>query len=223
MHIEFGDEVFSSDGKKLGTVSGIIMNSQNQTVQGMVLGEGLFNQDERLVGISAVKGVENKRVTIDATESAAASLPRFVKEEYIEQPRGMPEETILPAAGVGGPIFYDSSLTAAGYSNYPGQDSFFEAAPINPPVVETRSNLDELDVILKQGTDVVGSDGKKVGTVDDIQFDDNGYLTGFVIKAGFLFHHDISIPASAVSEVDDARVLLNITSDAAEATGRTNG
>lgn len=222
MHIEFGDDVFSSDGKKLGTVTGIVMNSENQTVQGMVLGEGLFHQDERLVDISAVETVDSKRANLNLTESAAASLPRFVKEEYIEQPRGMPETTIMPAAGVGGPIFYDSSLTATGYGNYPGQDSFFEAAPLNPPVVETRSNLDELDVILKQGTDVIGSDGKKVGTVDDIQFDDSGHLTGFIVKAGFLFHHDISVPASAVSEVDDHRVQLNITSDAAEATGRSN-
>ncbi len=224
MHIEFGDEIYSSDGAKLGTVAGIIMNSENHNVTGIVLGEGLFKQDQRLVGISAVTNVDTaaKRVTLNVAENKADSLPRFVTEEYIQKPREMPDALIMPAAGVGGPIFYDTSVTATGYTDYPGTDSFFEAAPLDPPVVETRSNLSELDVVLKHGTDVYGSDNKKIGTVDDIRFDEGGELAGFVVRAGFLFHHDISIPGSAVAEIDDDRVQLNITSEQAEATGRTN-
>jgi uncharacterized protein YrrD len=78
-------------------------------------------------------------------------------------------------------------------------------------------------VILRHGSDVIGSDGKKIGTVDDIQFDHSGAVTGFIVQAGFLFHHDLSIPASAVTEYDDNRVHVNITSDAAEHTYRTGG
>ncbi|MBA2521515.1 MAG: PRC-barrel domain-containing protein [Chloroflexia bacterium] len=218
MHIEFGHDVYSSDDKKLGTVVGLVMDAENQTVRGLVLGEGLFNQDERLVDISAVATSNDERVSLNMTDDAAAALPRFLKEEYIERPREAPDALIMPAAGVGGPIFYDSSVTASGYTDYPGNNSFFDPAPIDPPVVETRSNLDETEVILKKGTDVVGSDGEKVGTVNDIRFDNDGRLAGFVVKAGFLFTHDISIPASAVSEVDDNRVQLNITSEQAKGT-----
>jgi uncharacterized protein YrrD len=221
MDIKFGDEVFSNDGAKLGTVVGLVMDAQNDRVQGMVLGEGLFHQDERLVDISAVTSAANKRVQLDVTEGKAAEFPEFVRTEYIERPREAPDALIMPGGGVGGPIFYDSSVTATGYTNYPGSDSFFDVAPLDPPVVETRSNLSEEDVILRQGTDVIGSDGKKIGTVDDIQLDNDGKIIGFVVKAGFLFHHDLTIPASAVTEYDDDRVQLNITSDAAEQTGRT--
>jgi uncharacterized protein YrrD len=224
MHIEFGDEIYSSDGAKLGSVAGVVMNSENHDVTGIVLGEGLFKQDQRLVGISAVASVDNaaKRVTLDIPESQAESLQRFVTEEYVQKPRDMPDELIMPAAGVGGPIFYDTSATATGYTNYPGTDSFFDVAPLDPPVVETRSNLSDLDVVLNTGTDVYGSDNKKIGTVDDVQFDEGGELAGFIVRAGFLFHHDISIPGSAVAEIDDNRVQLNITSEQAEATGRMN-
>jgi uncharacterized protein YrrD len=220
MHIEFGDEVYSSDGAKLGTVVGLVMNSRNDRLEGLVLGEGLFHRDERLVEISAVTSSANKRVTLDATKSKAGEFPEFVSTEYIQRPHGTPDSLMMPAAGVGGPIFYDSSYTATGYTSYPGNDSFFEMAPIDPPVVETRSNLSELDVILRHGSDVMGSDGKKIGTVDEIQFDNDDRLTGFIVKAGFLFHHDLSIPASAVSEYDDDRVQLSITSEDAEQTYR---
>lgn len=224
MHVEFGDDVYSSDGAKLGSVAGVVMDSENHNVTGIVLGEGLFKQDERLVGISAIANVDNanKRVTLNIAENKAESLPRFVTEEYIQKPREMPESLIMPAAGVGGPIFYDTSATATGYTDYPGTDSFFEAAPLDPPVVETRSNLSDLDVVLKNGTDVYGSDGKKIGTVDDVRFEEGGELAGFIVRAGFLFKHDVSIPGSAVAEIDDNRVQLNITSEQAEATGRTN-
>lgn len=224
MHVEFGDDVYSSDGAKLGTVAGVVMNSENHNVTGIVLGEGIFHNDQRLVDISAVASVDNaaKRVNLNTPESKAQAFPRFLTEEYIQKPREAPDTLIMPAAGVGGPIFYDSSVTATGYTDYPGTDSFFEAAPLDPPVVETRSNLGELDVVLKHGTDVYGSDDKKVGTVDDIRFDEGGELAGFIVRAGFLFKHDVSIPGSAVSEIDDNRVQLNITSEQAEATGRTD-
>lgn len=224
MQIEFGDEVYSSDGAKLGTVVGLVINAQNERVQGIVLGEGLFNQDERLVEISAVTATGNKRVQLSTTEANAAKFPPFVRTDYVERPRTPPPgEVILPAGGVGGPVFYDSSLTATGYTNYPGTDSFFDPAPIDPPVVETRSNLSELDVVLRQGRDVVGSDGNKIGSIDEVLLDDSGAITGFVVQAGFLFHHDLSIPASAVSEYDDERVVLNVTSDEADRTYRVAG
>ena len=216
MQIEFGDEVVTREGKKLGSVAGLVMNASTQAVSGLVLGQGLFG-DERLVNISAVTGTANNVVSLNVDDQGAAELPPFVREEYVEQPRTPAEPLIMPAAGVGGPIFYDSSFTGSGYRDYPARDSFFAPAPLDAPVVETRSNLDENDVILKRGTDVVGADGKKVGTVDDIQFNEDGTITQFVVKAGFLFHHDLVIPGSAVAEFDDNRVLLSITSDQAEA------
>ena len=225
MQIEFGNDVFSRDGTKLGTVAGLVMDAQNERVQALVIGEGLFGQDQRLVNISAVTSSGNGRVELETTDAEADNLPQFVRTEYVERPRGgqsglQDDALIMPAGGVGGPIFYDSSLTATGYGSYGGSDSFFDTAPLNPPVVETRSNLSEEDVVLRKGTDVVGSDGKKIGTVDDILLDDDGRVTGFIVSAGFLFHHDLSIPASAVSEYDDDRVRLNITSDAAEGNRR---
>ena len=50
--------------------------------------------------------------------------------------------------------------------------------------------------------------------------DDRGNIAAFVVKAGFLFKHDVRVPRSWVAEVDDKRVLLNLTGDEAERQGR---
>ena len=59
------------------------------------------------------------------------------------------------------------------------------------------------------GTDVYGSDGDKVGTVAEVQ------PTYLVVEKGFFFPTDYYIPLSAVTQVRDGQVLLNVSKDTA--------
>jgi uncharacterized protein (TIGR02271 family) len=63
---------------------------------------------------------------------------------------------------------------------------------------------------VQPGTDVYGSDGEKVGEVDDIQ---NGHL---VIRKGFFFPKDHYVPFSAIAGHTDDRIDLNVTGDQAK-------
>jgi uncharacterized protein YrrD len=74
--------------------------------------------------------------------------------------------------------------------------------------------------MIESGTDVVGSDGDKVGSVDDVLFDAEGRITGFIVRAGFLFKHDVMIPIERVAEIGHDQIHLNVTGDQAEAEGR---
>jgi len=60
-----------------------------------------------------------------------------------------------------------------------------------------------------EGTDVVGSDGNKVGEVVAVH---QNYV---VVEKGFFFPTDYYIPTSAVASYDDGRVYLSVTKDAA--------
>jgi len=60
---------------------------------------------------------------------------------------------------------------------------------------------------LRQGMDVVGSDGDKVGDVDRLEGD------FVVVKKGFFFPKDYYIPTSAFTTVDGDRAYLNVTKD----------
>ena len=66
--------------------------------------------------------------------------------------------------------------------------------------------------IVQPGTDVYGSDDKKIGSVDDIQGE---YL---VVHKGFFFPKDHYIPFSAINSHTDDRINLNVSAE--EATNR---
>lgn len=62
---------------------------------------------------------------------------------------------------------------------------------------------------IAEGTDVYGSDGEKVGSISAVQAN---YV---VVEKGFFFPTDYYIPVSAITGVDDGRIYLNVTKDAA--------
>lgn len=70
-------------------------------------------------------------------------------------------------------------------------------------------NNDQSNLNLTPGMDVKGSDGEKVGSVQDVQ---GNYV---VISKGFLFPHDYYIPFNAITSADEKNVYLNVTKDEA--------
>lgn len=60
---------------------------------------------------------------------------------------------------------------------------------------------------LTEGTDVVGSDGDKVGEVVAV------HANYVVVEKGFFFPTDYYIPTSAISNFDGDKVYLNVTKD----------
>jgi uncharacterized protein (TIGR02271 family) len=60
-----------------------------------------------------------------------------------------------------------------------------------------------------EGSDVLGSDGEKFGTVDQVQ---PSYL---VVRKGWFFPTDYYIPVSAISSATEDQVVLNVTKDTA--------
>ncbi|MDQ3539468.1 MAG: DUF2382 domain-containing protein [Chloroflexota bacterium] len=60
-----------------------------------------------------------------------------------------------------------------------------------------------------EGADVVGSDGDKVGEVV------NAYPDYIVVKKGFFFPSDYYVPSSAIANVDEGHVYLNVTKEEA--------
>jgi uncharacterized protein (TIGR02271 family) len=63
------------------------------------------------------------------------------------------------------------------------------------------------------GSDVYGSEGDKIGSVADIG---SNY---FIVEKGFLFTTDVYVPMSAVTNVDEDGIYLNVTKDAVEDQG----
>jgi sporulation protein YlmC with PRC-barrel domain len=143
----------------------------------------------------------------------------FVQREFrAASPDELEPMPVTWATGTGqAPFYFYPATDSLGYRD---DAPFFSNAPLAPPDVEVESNLPENSTRLSSGTDVVGSDGNKIGTVEDVTYSEDGSLTGFVVKAGFLFHHEVNVPADWIESVSDDRVRLRVTADqASEAHG----
>lgn len=211
VRIAYGQHVISSDGHDVGTVSGLVADAGNKRITRLAFDQGLF-RDERMVAISAVTAVDGDRLTLDVSKETASLLPIYDQKERVFKPRVIEPPIILPPGGVGGPVMYESATTGTGW---PG-GNIMDTAPFDPPPVEVVSNLEDFEVRLEKGTDVVASDGQKVGTLDEIDLGDRGEIDGIVARAGFLFAHDVRIPGSEIAELDDKRVLLGVNRNTAE-------
>lgn len=218
MKIELGKDVIASDGEKIGTVDRLVLDTETNELRKFVVHKGFIFSEDRIADIEMVTGLDddgNVRLSVPSTDDRA--LPPFVEETY-----RVASEDEATHLGYGSymntapyaPIWYAPGGATGSYQ--PGGGPFFHGAETTSGVLETRSNLPDDTMSLDTGTDVVGSDGDKVGEVDEILTDADGHVSGFVVKSGFIFKTDVHIPMSAVESITGSHIMLNMTGDEAE-------
>lgn len=216
MRIDLGMDVVTSDGEKLGTVQRLVLDANSKQITKMIVSGGFLGGEDRIVDVSMVVGQNADAIQIDLPKSEAEELPTYVTEQFVEVPQDHYDALPfgMPAATGAGFYLYGAPYAGRGYEG--SSDSFFDAAPADAPIVENRSNLAETDTLISDGTDVVGADGEKVGRVEEVYVGDSGEITGFLVKKGLIFRHDIRIPMDWVREVDGETVHLSVTASEAE-------
>ena len=113
----------------------------------------------------------------------APSRRRSIRKRY----RLLSESNRRPnssAAGVGGPIYADMPAPSG---EYPDESSFFEIAPLDPPVVEVESNLGQNEVVLGSETHASSSDHERLGNVTAFELGDMGLVESITVSEGLIF------------------------------------
>jgi len=77
-------------------------------------------------------------------------------------------------------------------------------------------------LVLTHGTEVYDSNGKHIGHLDEIVYEDAGHASCFIVDSGFIFTHDVKVPVTAVKSMTHDRVELHITAEEAEETSRAS-
>jgi len=214
--LQFGKPVVSTSGDKVGSVDSLIIDYNTKDVRAIMVKSGTLLSTDRIISVDMIDHIDNDgTVHLDIGNDLVEQQPPFVEREYVLiEPDAWPEGPAPLAGGAGGYAgYWTTDYPGLGYSN---KAPFFSTAPLDPPEVVARSNLQTDDVVINKGTDVVGRDGDKVGTVDEIIYGSDDRIDGFVVKAGFLFHHDVRVPARWIESVTNDKVKLNVTADEAE-------
>ena len=215
MRVDLGMDVFSTNGDKVGTVERLVLDANTKELDKLIVSSGgLLSKHEKLVDVNMVVGENADGLQIDLTEDQFNELPDYVQDRFrVANERetvGLPY-AIAPGTG-GGAILFGATTGGRGYDG----GSFYEPAPAAQPIIETRSNVSEQDVMIGEGTEVVGADGEKVGKVGEVFFGEDGQIMGFTVKGG-LFKDDVRIPIDLVSATGSDQITLTVTSAEAEA------
>jgi uncharacterized protein YrrD len=215
MRIDLDATVYDRSGDKVGTVDRIVVDPTTKEIAKFIVGRGFLTRHDTIVDLEMIARVDDDGIHLDLSSDQVDQLPEYVEDQFTpisESDRtGIP--FMAPNAGGAGMYLWGTADVGRGYDD----GSLFAPAPTHSPVVENRSNLPEQDVVISEGTDVIGSDGEKVGTVDEVVFDADGRINGFIVRSGFIFTRDVRVPIDWVAETGHEHIRLNVASDRAEA------
>jgi hypothetical protein len=92
--------------------------------------------------------------------------------------------------------------------------SLFGYSVVESGSIEVRDSLAEGLVAITTGTDVIGSDGRRVGSVTDLLYDESGALSGVVTSSGFVIHHHALVSGDLVASITPEHIQLTVPADA---------
>ncbi len=203
-----GTSVFTSGGKEVGKVNRFIIDPATEEVTHIVVEKGWLLPEDKVVPFEMVRSATEDKVVLKENLDDFNELPPFEETHFVranrEGDRGAgrtPPDSYVPA--------YYWYPPPYGYMGYP---AYGLGSAAWPPTV-TQQNIPANTVPLKDGSNVISSDGRHVGDVERLLVEpDSGKVTHLLISQGLLFKDHKMIPTNWVQAVEEDKVNLKVSS-----------
>jgi uncharacterized protein YrrD len=231
MELKERTSVFTFGGKEVGKISCFVLDPATQEVTHIVVQKGWLFSEDKVVPFEMVHSATEDKVLLSESIESFDKLPPFEETHYIRMrevdvSRGgnarqgveqhsraeekYREETVEADVSRGGNPRYEGM---AAYYWYPPHG--YVGYPVGfygwPPI-ETTRNIPEHTIPLKEGTDVISSDGEHVGDIERLFVaTESNRTTHLVISQGMFFKERRLIPAHWIKSVED-KVELTVSS-----------
>ena len=218
-----GADVLTMGDEQVGKVSGFVLDPATNEVTHLIVQKGWLLPEDKVVPFEMVHSATEDRVVLNEGVNNFEELPAFEETHFLRTPeadtlergdRSPLDETARDEAAESGPIRVGrpgASYNPA-YYWYPPQGYVgYPVGYYGLPPMETIRNIPEATVPLKEGTDVISSDGEHVGDVEHLFVDPgSNKATHFVISQGAFFKDRKLVPAHWVRSVDEQAVHLSV-------------
>lgn len=203
MQFKEGTTVYTSNGDTVGDIERFVIDPRTQEIVGLVVREGFWFTEDRVIPVDMVKESAEDRVTLATDGTHPDEFPLYKETHYVS-----PQEPDLVEE------YTDTTIPTYYYPPY-GVPVWFgaEGIPYGEPVgvkVET-VNIPEGTIALKEGSRVISVDDKHVGNVERVYTNDHSRITHFAITQGFLFKEEKVLPMTWVSDILDDEVHLAVS------------
>jgi len=224
LELREGAAVFTPGDEQVGKVSGFVIDPDTSEVTHLIVQKGWLLPEDKVVPFDMVRTATEDKVVLNESVEDFNELPPFEETHYVQSPE-------IDRSGTEAREYRDPAIEAehgqgvippAGFAPayywYP--PSGYIGNPVGyygwPPVVTTQ-NIPADTIPLREGVDVISSDGKHVGDVERLFVEpDSTRATHFVISQGLLFKDRKLVPAHWVKSVDENKVHLTVTSSVLE-------
>jgi len=204
MELKEGTAVFTSSGEQVGKINRFVLDPASNEITHIVVEKGWLLPTDKVIPIAMIDTATEERVVLNQDVRDFDDLPPFEETHFVELseadtiPAGYPAYRYAPAY-----YWYPPS----GYMGYPAFGAEYYGWP---PAVTTR-NIPADTVPLKEGADVMSSDGQHVGKVERVFVDaDSHRATHFLISQGTLLKERKLIPAHWINSVEEDKVHLTV-------------
>ncbi len=207
MKFKEGANVFTAEGDKVGEIERVVIDPVTDEITHVVVEKGFLFTTDKVVPIDLIANTTGGRVALRRGVKDLESLPDFQKQHYVAA--GAYPSGYVPPLHWYPPVGsrwwgYPASLPYPYTMGYP--------AP--PFVIQTERNIPEGTVPLKEGAEVIGSDGEHVGDVERVFADPQSErATHLVIAEGLLLKERTLVPTTWVRSVQEDEVHLVVDAE----------
>jgi uncharacterized protein YrrD len=200
-------KVVTAHGEGVGQLERVVIDPRTDRVTHIVVRRGMLFTEDKVLPVHLVASADDEQVRLQESAGNLKELPDFQEQYYI------------PLAGETASTSYSWGYVPPFYwyppvgGPVPGEPGYY----IPPYTVETEENIPDDAIPLKEGADVIGSNGEKVGSVARVLTDPvSNRITHFVISRGWLFTEEKLVPVNWVSDVAENEVRLAVGAEVLE-------
>lgn len=208
MQFKYGTKVFTSDGKRVGTLDRIVIDPNTQELTHLIVQKGFLFTQDKVIPMGMVSKATEDEVTLRKNGDELEEFPDFIESQFVSAGGdNIPPDSPASKQRVHTIFWYPpiKRMSGAGYLIDPGPVSQFK-------LVET-INIPKETVALVEGADVISSDGEHVGDIEKVFLDpEQNTVTHFLISAGLFLKEKKLIPTLWLTKVLNDEVHLSVDS-----------
>lgn len=213
LELKEGMRVFTPGGEEVGRINRFVLDPATNEVTHVVIQKGWLLPEDKILPFQMVKSTTDDTLVLNEEIRDFDELPLFEETHFVRATDDSPGDP-TPA---GDPVYHN----APAYYWYPAYSNVGFPGPafghLASPASETKRNIPEDTIPLKEGTDILSSDGKHVGDVERLIIDpDSNKVTHFLISQGLLFKDRKLVPMHWVKSVSEDNVNLAVSSQVLE-------
>ncbi|MEJ2413223.1 MAG: PRC-barrel domain-containing protein [Anaerolineales bacterium] len=203
MLLKFGTDVVTYDDQKIGELESVIVEPATEEITHLVVRKGgVLNTEDKLVPISLVAQSDKTQIKLHEFEGDVDDLQNYQTSMFVPLDNYINDDLegeVIPL------VFYPPLSSPRAYS----------AHLTGMPVIKKELPGDE--EALREGAEVVGMEGKKLGQVKEVILDPKtDRVTQLLVKEGVLFKKEYLIPVEWVRSIEENEVDLYVNQNLIE-------